>query len=48
MKGRLNEIEGLTILEGLVLLEAALNGFAELLFHAKTTFPVTERMISIN
>lgn len=41
MKGRLNEIEGLTTLEGLVLLEAALNGFAELIFHAKTPFVIT-------
>lgn len=48
MKGRLDQIDGLTLLEALVLLEAALNGFAELIFHSKTPFVITEKMISIN
>lgn len=41
MKGRLNQINGLTYLEALCLLEGALHGFAEIVFHAKVPFAIT-------
>ena len=45
---RLNAIHDLNYLEGLCLLEGALNGFAELVYHAKRTFTITEKMIALN
>lgn len=48
MKGRLNQINGLSHLEALCLLEGALHGFAEIVFHAKGPFAITEKMIAIN
>lgn len=41
MKGRLNEIEGLTFMEGLVIFESACGGFAELVSHAKSSFLIS-------
>ena len=48
MIGRLNIIHDLSYIEALCILEGALNGFSELVYHAKQPFAITDKMIALN